>query len=65
MIEVQLDGCIYELNFGYNTKMEGYTNSNSDIPKLCEMPKTAIKFVSSRGRPTIAFNTKNFASFWI
>ncbi len=38
MIEVQLEGCIYELNFGYNAKMEGYTNSNSDIPKLAEIP---------------------------
>lgn len=34
MIEVQLEGCIYELNFGYNTKMEGYTNLNSDIPEF-------------------------------
>jgi len=34
MIEVQLEGYIYELNFGYNAKMEEYTNSNSDIPKL-------------------------------
>jgi hypothetical protein len=34
MIEVQLEGCIYELNFGYNAKMEVYTNSSSDIPKL-------------------------------
>ncbi len=31
MIEVQLEGCICELNFGYNTKMEGYTNISSDI----------------------------------
>jgi len=34
MIEVHFEGCIYELNFGYDTKMEGYTNSSSDIPKL-------------------------------
>ena len=34
MIEVHLEGGIYELNFGYDTKMEGYTNSISDIPKL-------------------------------
>jgi len=31
MIEVRLEGCIYELNFGYNTKMEGYTNISSVI----------------------------------
>lgn len=36
MIKVHL-GCIYELNFGYNTKMEGYTNSSSDIPELYEI----------------------------
>ena len=34
MIEVQLQGCICELNFGYNAKMEGYTNISSDIPEL-------------------------------
>ena len=35
MIEIRLEGCIYELNFGYNAKMEGYTNISSDIPELC------------------------------
>jgi len=39
MIEVQLEGCIYELNFGYNDKMGVYANSSSDIPKLAEMQK--------------------------
>ena len=34
MIAVRPKGCINELNFGYNTKMEGCTNSSSDIPKL-------------------------------
>ncbi|MCW3140746.1 MAG: hypothetical protein N2V72_00985 [Methanophagales archaeon] len=37
MIEVQLEGCIYELNFGYNVKLEGYTNISSDIPELSEI----------------------------
>ena len=37
MIEVQLEGYIYDFNFGYNAKMEGYTNSNSDILKLYEI----------------------------
>lgn len=37
MIEIfRLQGYICELNFGYNTKMEGYANSRSDIPKLDE-----------------------------
>jgi hypothetical protein len=34
MIEIHPEGCIYELNFGYNAKMGVYTNSGSDIPKL-------------------------------
>ncbi|MGB3458523.1 MAG: hypothetical protein WBB08_04365 [Halobacteriota archaeon] len=35
MIEkFQLKGGICELNFGYNAKMEVYTNSSSDITKL-------------------------------
>ena len=37
MIEVQLEGCIYEHKFGYNAKMEGYTNISSDIPELSEI----------------------------
>ena len=37
MIEVQLEGCIYELNFGYNAKMVGYTNISLDIPELGEI----------------------------
>jgi hypothetical protein len=35
--ELLLEGSIYEVNFGYNDKIEGYTNSSSDIPKLDEM----------------------------
>ena len=31
---LQLKVGISELNFGYNAKMKGYTNSSSDIPKL-------------------------------
>jgi hypothetical protein len=30
----QLKGCIYEVNIGYNVKMEGYTNSGLDIATL-------------------------------
>ncbi len=44
MIEVQLEGCICELNFGYNAKMEGYTNISSDIPELY-----AIDFEAQNG----------------
>jgi len=32
----QLKGSIYEVNFGYNAKMEVYTTLMSDIPKLSE-----------------------------
>ena len=32
--EVRPEGCICELNFGYNAKTVVYTNSSSDIPKL-------------------------------
>ena len=35
--KVQLKGCIYEVNFGYNARMEGYTNSSSNITKLSEI----------------------------
>jgi len=34
MIGVRPKGGISELNFGYNAKMEVYTNSSSDITKL-------------------------------
>jgi len=44
MIEVQLEGCIYELNFGYNAKTVVYTNSSSDIPKLSEMPEPTFSY---------------------
>ena len=38
MIEkFQLKGGISEVNFGYNAKMEVYTNLSSDITKLGEM----------------------------
>jgi hypothetical protein len=32
-------GYLNELNFGYTAKMEGYTNSSSDIPKLYKIPQ--------------------------
>jgi len=32
--EARPEGCICELNFGYNAKTVVYTNSSSDIPKL-------------------------------
>ncbi len=28
--KVQLEGCIYEVNFRYNARVEGYTNFNSE-----------------------------------
>jgi hypothetical protein len=33
----QLKGGICEVNFGYHSKLEGYTTLMSDIPKLGEM----------------------------
>jgi len=33
--KVQLKECISKLNFGYNAKTVVYTNSSSDITKLC------------------------------
>ena len=34
--KLQQKGGIYELNFGYNVKMEVYANSSSDISELGE-----------------------------
>jgi len=41
--KVQLKGCICEVNFGYNSKMEGYTTLMSDILKLYEIPNPAFE----------------------
>jgi len=43
--EVRPEGCICELNFGYNakTKTVVYTNISSDIPKLCDIDDGVIK----------------------
>lgn len=35
--KIQLKGCICEVNFGYNAKMEVYANSSSDITKLSKI----------------------------
>ena len=32
-----LKGGIYEVSFGYNTNLDGYTTLMSDIPKLYEI----------------------------
>jgi hypothetical protein len=37
--KVQLKGGVYEVNFGYNVKMEVYANSSSDITKLYAIDK--------------------------
>lgn len=50
MIEVQLEGCIYELNFGYNAKTVVYTNSSSDIPKLCVIQKSNLRKIYKRSK---------------
>ena len=44
--KVQLKGGICEFDFGYNAKMEGYTNSSSDITELSEIPNTALTIVN-------------------
>ena len=36
-ISSQLKGCIYEVNFRYNTNLDGYTTLMSYIPKLGEI----------------------------
>ena len=36
-INSQLKGGIYEVSFGYHSKLDGYATLMSDIPKLCEM----------------------------
>ncbi|CAD6493444.1 MAG: hypothetical protein DIAAKJNI_00495 [Candidatus Argoarchaeum ethanivorans] len=36
-ISSQPKGGIYEVNFGYNLNLEGYTTLMLDIPKLSEM----------------------------
>ncbi|MCK4398929.1 MAG: hypothetical protein KAV25_08055 [Methanophagales archaeon] len=36
-ISSQLKGGIYEVSFGYNTNLGGYTTLMLDIPKLGEM----------------------------
>jgi len=43
--EVRPEGCICELNFGYNAKTVVYTNSSSDIPKLSEIAGDKVKEV--------------------
>jgi hypothetical protein len=39
---IQLKRCIYELNFGYNAKMEVYENSSSDIPQLSKISADGV-----------------------
>ena len=36
-VSSRLKGSIYEVSFGYNHKMGGYTTLMSDIPKLCKI----------------------------
>jgi len=43
--KVQLKGCVCELNFGYNAKMEGDTTLMSDIPELDEMPEHSYIYI--------------------
>ena len=43
--EVRLEGCICELNFGYNAKTVVYVHSSSDIPKLSEIARSPYESV--------------------
>jgi hypothetical protein len=36
-------GGIYDVSFGYHSKMGGYTTSLSDIPKLCVIQKSNLR----------------------
>jgi hypothetical protein len=47
--KVQLKGDIYEVNFVYNVKMDGYANSSSDIPMLDEIVvlQQVIEFIKT------------------
>ena len=38
-ISSQLKGGIYEVSFGYHSKLDGYATLMSDIPKLGEIGK--------------------------
>jgi hypothetical protein len=38
-------GGIYEVSFGYNSKMEEYTTLMSDIPKLYEMANPVMEAI--------------------
>jgi hypothetical protein len=41
--KVQLKGGIYEVNVGYNAKMEVYANSSSDIPKINKISPLTLR----------------------
>ena len=46
-ISSQLKGSIYEVKFGYHSKMDEYTALMSDIPKLGDMCKGRNKYECS------------------
>jgi hypothetical protein len=41
-VEFQLKGGISEVEFGFHSKMSGYTTFMSDIPKLGEMDRDIL-----------------------
>jgi len=43
---VQPKGCICEVNFGYDARMEGYTNLSSDISKLYGIFRGTYKYLN-------------------
>jgi len=40
--KVQLEGCVCEVNFGYNARVEEYADSHSDVTKLCEIVSVEV-----------------------
>ena len=38
-----LKGGIYEVSFGFHSKLDGYATLMSDIPELCEMAGLLLK----------------------
>ena len=45
-ISSRLKGGIYEVSFGYHSKLDGYTTLMSDIPKLCEIASPLRKIIN-------------------
>jgi len=47
-VSSQLKGGMYEVSFGYNTKLGGYTTLMSDIPKLSEIARNVRRYANEK-----------------